>query len=182
MASRARLSDTDPLYKACQRDDPAAVAEHIRRHGGRVDICDTFGWTALHHASSHGKPRAVDALLAMKAHPNIKADDGVMPLSLAARWTGHVGIIRTLIAAHAQLDAVNNAGGTALHAAAHGDHVAAARVLLEAGADASIRQRDGKLAQELGSGAVAVVIRLHMTWSRRRAVFLAAGAGLWEWE
>jgi len=96
-----RLPDDDALFVAARDDDPEAVRRQVARHGGRVNAKDVYGWTALHHAASHGKPAAVEVLLDLKAPVNVKADDGVMPLGLAARWTGNVRAIKALIAAGA---------------------------------------------------------------------------------
>ena len=66
----------------------------------------------------------------------------------AAAHLGHVEVVRRLIAAGAPLDHVNNLGWTALmEAVVLGDggpnHRQVVRLLVEAGADRSIADRDG---------------------------------------
>jgi ankyrin repeat protein len=67
---------------------------------------------------------------------------------IAAAHLGHVEVVRRLIAAGAPLDHVNNLGWTALIEAVilgdgGPDHQAVVRLLVEAGADRSIADRDG---------------------------------------
>ena len=67
---------------------------------------------------------------------------------IAAAHLGHDEVVRRLIAGGAPLDHVNNLGWTALiEAVILGDggeaHIATVRALVEAGADASIADRDG---------------------------------------
>ena len=67
---------------------------------------------------------------------------------IAAAHLGRVEVVRRLIAAGAPLDHVNNLGWTALMEAVvlgdgGSDHQAVVRLLLEAGADSSIADRDG---------------------------------------
>jgi len=78
---------------------------------------------------------------------------------IAAAHLGHVEVVKTLIKAGAPLDHVNNLGWTALiEAIVLGDggsnHVACARALIAAGADKTIKDRNGKtplqLAKERG--------------------------------
>ncbi len=68
---------------------------------------------------------------------------------IAASHLGHVEVVQALIAAKAPLDHINNLGWTALlESVILGDggprHVATARALVEAGADASIADRQGQ--------------------------------------
>ena len=67
---------------------------------------------------------------------------------IAAAHLGHVEVVRRLIAARAPLDHVNNLGWTALIEAVilgdgGADHQAVVRLLVDAGADRSIADRDG---------------------------------------
>ncbi len=67
---------------------------------------------------------------------------------IAAAHLGHVEVVRRLIVAGAPLDHVNNLGWTALIEAVilgdgGADHQAVVRLLVEAGADRSIADRDG---------------------------------------
>jgi len=77
---------------------------------------------------------------------------------------------------------VNNAAESALHAAAYGDHVEAARELLDAGISVSLRNSGRKLAAEVASAAVAALIAAHVAWHRRRAAAIACYGDVWGWD
>lgn len=86
---------------------------------------------------------------------------------IAAAHLGHAEVVRRLIAAGAPLDHVNNLGWTALIEAVilgNGgpDHIDTVRALVEAGADATIADRDGTTplqhAQRRGYSEIAEII------------------------
>jgi ankyrin repeat protein len=102
-------------------------------HGADVGSTNRFGGTALIPASEHA----------------------------------HVETVRTLIAAGVPVNHVNDLGWTALHEAivlGNGDqhHVTVVRLLLEAGADATIPDRNGTLPRQLAAdaGHTAIVAEL----------------------
>ena len=73
---------------------------------------------------------------------------------IAAAHLGHVEMVKALIEAGAPLDHINNLGWTALiEAIVLGDggrrHIETVRVLVEAGANKSIADRDGRIPVEL---------------------------------
>ncbi|WP_428648798.1 ankyrin repeat domain-containing protein [Roseibium sp.] len=87
---------------------------------------------------------------------------------IAAAHLGHHEVVRHLIAGGAPLDHVNNLGWTALIEAVilgdgGPDHIATVRALIEAGADASIPDRDGvtplQHAEARGYTKIAEIIR-----------------------
>lgn len=86
---------------------------------------------------------------------------------IAAAHLGHAEVVRRLIAAGAPLDHVNNLGWTALiEAVILGDggraHIETVRALVDAGADASIGDRDGTTplqhARRRGYSEIAAII------------------------
>ena len=86
---------------------------------------------------------------------------------IAAAHLGHDGVVRQLIAAGAPLDHVNNLHWTALiEAVVLGDggprHQATVELLLDAGADASLTDRDGRtplaLARMRGYDAIVALL------------------------
>ena len=87
---------------------------------------------------------------------------------IAAAHLGHAEVVRRLIDAGAPLDHINNLGWTALIEAVilgdgGPDHLATAKALLEAGADAGIPDRDGvtplQHAERQGYAAMANLFR-----------------------
>lgn len=89
---------------------------------------------------------------------------------IAAAHLGHAGVVRQLIAAGAPLDHVNNLHWTALmEAIVLGDggarHQACVQALLQAGANATLTDRDGRtplqLAQARGYDAMVRLLREH---------------------
>lgn len=70
------------------------------------------------------------------------APQGRYPLHIAAAH-GHIGLIRRLIGAGADINARADNGETALHAAARGGHDAALIFLCKRGADVDATRRDG---------------------------------------
>ena len=94
----------------------------------------------------------------------------------AAAEEGQAGAVRSLATrgGRAALDAQTNDKWTPLHYTAANGHPTAAQLLLEAGADASLTNKNGKTAQDIGSDLAAACIR-----GRRdaAAVRRAAAAG-----
>ncbi len=74
--------------------------------------------------------------------------DGLTPLQFAATRPDNLAVIEFLIAAGASVDAQTNTGDTALHLAAQCNNKKAIKLLLAHGADASIKNKSGKIALE----------------------------------
>jgi ankyrin repeat protein len=108
----------------------------------------------LIYAAEKGHLAVVEQLLQAGADPNAATPSRPMlgqnetPLLVAAQ-SGHPRIVQTLIDAGARVNETNDAGMTALVAAAEAGEAEAAKVLLQAGADAGIRsQANGPTAFE----------------------------------
>lgn len=104
-----------------------------------VDAQAANGDTALMLAAYKGKLWAVDALLAKKAQVN---RPGWTALHYAAA-AGHAAIVQVLLEHHAYIDAASPNRTTPLMMAALGGHVDSARLLLDEGADAGLRNEAG---------------------------------------
>lgn len=148
-----------PLIKATQGGhlDAARVLLEAKAD---PDIRGFAGKTALYWAVERGYGDVVALLLEHKADPNIKTDAGLTPL-LEASKNGRVGIVKSLIASGAAVDAregddvlpgmLDTSGAaamTALMFAAVGGHEDVVRALLDAGADVTIRNNNGQTALE----------------------------------
>jgi len=100
---------------------------------------------AIFAAVIFGDTAEVETLLTgNRSLVNAVSPDGWLPLHLAAHF-GHADAVRALLNKGAKVNALstNAMHNTALHAAAAGRSKAAAKLLLDAGADANARQTGG---------------------------------------
>ena len=140
--AQAACSDKGPLCCSAANGWLAALKKLLDA-GWPIDKPCPGGDSALHHASWNGQPGAVALLLERGANVNFRGlEDGRTPLINAvineageAGGDDHVECIDALIAAGAEIDAVDEEGYSALkHACADGD-TALAKLLLDKGAD-----------------------------------------------
>lgn len=166
----------------CARVDRPDYIETIRflvSHRAHLGTLSAIGDTPLHFAVRQGDAQVAHLLLAAGA--DISARYGVdAPLHVAARM-GNLAMVQLLLftsrrgrpgAAAANPNAFNSAGDAVLHVAMRADHTAfvanIVEVLLQAGADASVRNSNGLNAWELA--LVKGLQEVH-------ALFLNRGAG-----
>ena len=109
--------------------------------GSVIEATNNDGHTPLATACWHGRPGAVEVLLARGigsggGHNHARVDvnrrmrGGLTPL-LAAAYEGHAALVRALLAAGADASARTDSGATTLFAAASRGHVETMRVLLD---------------------------------------------------
>jgi ankyrin repeat protein len=116
-----------------------------------VDITGFSGGTALIRAAAHDHPAVVEALLRAGADPNRRDNDTETALMWAADHAGNAEVLRALVHAGAAVDLRNDLGHTALTwTMLHGDPEMI-RVLLDAGAtiqanDLTVAARKGLIA------------------------------------
>ncbi|KKY13341.1 putative ankyrin repeat containing protein [Diplodia seriata] len=112
----------------------------------------------LHDAARTGCPAVVEALLAASADTEATTDDGSTPLHLAVAATNDAAAtVAALLAARANVAAETSKNEQPLHLALRRGSVAVAALLLQHGADANARLRDGTvpLIQACSSTAAA---------------------------
>jgi len=128
------LDDRTPLYWAASHgyDD---VIKVLLDNGASVHAGDYSGATPLHAASSNSHIKAMRVLLNGGADANSKNAYGVTPLEWAV---GDVEAVELLLAAGARVNEVNALGSTPLLAAAALRHSSVVKLLLAAGADATV--------------------------------------------
>jgi uncharacterized protein len=127
-----------------------ATVGALLRAGARPETSDRQGQTALHGAAREGHIEIARMLVAAGAD----ADDtawGHTPLMEAAAY-GRVAMVRLLLDHGADVNA-SSAGDTALILAAEQyragpEHLETVQVLLAAGADTNLRDRDGRAAYD----------------------------------
>lgn len=123
-----------PFLKAAERGHLQAV-QQLLAAGANPHHRSRGHDTALHRASTGGHDAIVGHLLLhANADPNALNKAGAAALSFAARH-GHTGCMTLLLDAHADIDAADQNGDTALIAAVMKLQVDAAKLLLQRGAD-----------------------------------------------
>ena len=134
------------------------------------------GLAPLYMAANRGHVEEVDALADADAELGWKNPINDRTVLHYAAMYGQAGAVRSLATrgGRAALDAQTNDKWTPLHYTAANGHPTAAQLPLEAGADASLTNKNGKTAQDIGSDLAAACIR-----GRRdaAAVRRAAAAG-----
>lgn len=146
-----------PLHVAADQRDPGLV-ERLITQGAEINARAANGQTALHVAAARGNYGVVRALLKRNADPNVEDAMGRRPAQvgihyegmarmlleggavpndiLVASYAGRADIVRDLLAKDKTLAQTALPDGvSALHFAAHHDHVKVAEMLLTHGAD-----------------------------------------------
>ena len=127
--------------------------------GAKVNSAYKDGTTPLHWASGNAGRnlrwyfypifQATKLLLDAGAKVDARDDDGATPLHGVTVWNNRADnesadVAKLLIAASANVDAMNKAGWTLLHKAAYFGDAVVVRILLDAGADGSLKNQKGE--------------------------------------
>ena len=108
------------------------------------------GFYPLGLASFYGHEEAAKLLLAKGADPNLAARNAMKVRAIhAACASGSLSIVRALLEAGADVNALQEKGFTPLHEAAATGKLELLRILLDHGANAELRTEDGKSALDL---------------------------------
>ena len=182
------------LIKSANNGDTETVILLLRA-GISPTVKDTQGWTALHWAAMRGYTATAQALIEAHADVNAKDGAGQTPLMEAAAycrdesvsllirsganlrdpssatalfWSAQSGCeetVKRLIAAGMSVHDKQELGWTPLMAACERGHLKVVQTLLNAGADRSLSNADGKtalaLAQDNGHSDIAAVLQQH---------------------
>lgn len=122
-----------PLHYAAARDHAEVVALLLDR-GARLDPKEREGETPLHRAASSGALEAAAALIERGADVGARNNYGRAPLLTAVREGGGVEMVKMLIAAGSEIDAVDESGDGALDLAAWRGFGTIVDLLLDQGA------------------------------------------------
>jgi len=143
------VAQTSPLFKAVELGHDQCLATLINAHAS-LDIVDGHGESILHYAAAEGTVKACELLLKAGAK-NVADGEGSWPLHVVDRNEKASEVTRLLLAAKAPVNITDNDGDTPLHTLAaavksstrsktNEELVATVELLLDAGADASLRR------------------------------------------
>lgn len=148
----ARTADgTTALMLACTRDSLPAIQELLKA-GASPDIRDSFGRTALMLAARAGKAGPVGVLI--KAGADVKGADGSGATALAHAADRPINheVMTLLLGAGSEVDLADAQGVTPLMRAAERADAQQVVQLLDAGAAARAKSRDGRTALDRARG------------------------------
>jgi len=140
---------THPLISAVQQDSLKVAELLVRAPKTNLNQTNEADENALMMAALRGHADLVNALIEHHAQVN---KTGWTPLHYAATG-GHVDIIRSLLEASAYIDAESPNGTTPLMMAGQYANASAVKVLLEAGADPTIKNQLGLSALDFARNA-----------------------------
>jgi hypothetical protein len=152
-----------PYLVAAHNGDIRAM-ELLARGGADPRARDSRDYDAITILAVADRPEAMEAAIRLGGDPRAITSPYRGTALIAAAHLGHHRVVRSLIAAGAPLDHVNNLGWTALIESivlgdGGADHRECLRLLLEAGADPNLADRQGRtpltLAREKGYDAMA---------------------------
>ncbi|MEY2781617.1 MAG: hypothetical protein RL307_1321 [Pseudomonadota bacterium] len=142
-------SGTPALIKAVTEPAPKIFEVLVRWPKIRVNETNLSGESALMLAAIQGRLDWVKLLLEHDADVNMP---GWTPLHYAAS-KGHIEIMRELLEHHAYIDAPSPNGTTPLMMAAHYGTPSATKLLLEEGADPTLKNQKDLTARDFAYGA-----------------------------
>jgi uncharacterized protein len=141
---------------------------HLFAAGASVNAFAPDGFTPLGLACFFGHPACVRMLLEQGADPKLAAQNEmrVCPIHSAVARADEadvLAVVQLLLAAGADVNAVQQGGYTALHQAADRGHASVVKALLAAGAQADARAANGRTAadhaQAQGHAAVVALLK-----------------------
>jgi len=134
----------DELMSLCFEGNTEAVQKFLNQHPKLKDNLRPHDHRLLMDAAVQGKAEVVECLLIAGAHPEQRGEYGGTPLHHAT-WRGHAETVRALLKTGKALDAIDdefgwNPVGWLAHGSVHcqvenSDHIATAKLLIDAGVD-----------------------------------------------
>lgn len=135
-----------PLEIAAKRSN-AEMVSLLLGAGARANRANPEGLRALHFAALAGSAPCAAALLKAGANPTLESLGGLTPLQAAVQSDaadGNVELVKLLLDSGAPINQVNRLGETALHNCVFNRNVSAFELLLERGADPTIKTQSGR--------------------------------------
>ncbi|XP_028296257.1 ankyrin repeat and SOCS box protein 2-like isoform X3 [Gouania willdenowi] len=157
-----------PLYKACEKNNPAIVAALLHR-GVAVNARCIQSCTALQEAATQNNVEICELLLKNGAKHALKNRFGLSPLFSAAQ-SGQTHALRCLLSHGADVNSEAADGATALYEACKNGHKAVVEMLLSHNADANKPGKRGLLPLHIATqqGSDAIVSMLVPVTSKTR--------------
>lgn len=166
--SCCNVNGHSPLHIALstQRND---IVEILLSYGAYPCLSSGNAQHPLHIATETENNRACELLL-KSSHTWQVDQDGNSPLHLAARYSNGqiMKILTSVFNQEERLNQTNNHGDAALHLAAFHGNILPLRILLKAGADPDVRQRDGS---HIVHTAIRGVSRLNQHYAQSQEVY-----------
>lgn len=144
--------------------------------GVDINAKDDFGFNALHHAVYLQQYETVNLLLAKGAEVDAKDANDDTPLIQAAQFRKFPiaqKILNLLLKANANVNHVDKDKWSALMTAASYGNESIVQILFQNGADANLKNRDGRTARELSAGQMHVQ-RIFQEFEREKLVNIEA--------
>jgi len=143
-AAPAGFTDDEKMFIAqAGAGNPTPVRDFIKK-GVNVNVQSPKGLTALHVACGSGHVAVIQMLLDAGADGTLADSMGLTPLHYAAGNSKKEGIKLLVGVAKAAVNQQDEDGCTPLHYAAYSGFRAAAGILINAGADVAIADKQGK--------------------------------------
>ncbi|KAL4493478.1 hypothetical protein ABPG72_007486 [Tetrahymena utriculariae] len=143
--SRDRTLKT-PLHYACLNGF-ATAADFLLKSGANIMAKDSTGKNPIHFASTCNNPQIISLLVGIKPDIVFSTDNSGLTCLHYAVWNNsikQVDIIRTLLDSHADVNAQDDDGKTALHHASKGARTRVIPILIQRGTDITLRDRAQK--------------------------------------
>ncbi|XP_039631898.1 caskin-1 isoform X4 [Polypterus senegalus] len=153
-----KTEDIATVQKLLQRPRPGKAKLLGSTKRVNVNVQDTDGFSALHHAALNGNTDLISLLLESQATVDIRDQKGMRPLHYAA-WQGKVEPMKMLLKAGSSVNSQSDEGQIPLHLAAQHGHYDVSEMLLQHQSNPCIVDNAGKTPLDLACefGRVGVV-------------------------
>ncbi|XP_028669637.2 caskin-1 isoform X4 [Erpetoichthys calabaricus] len=153
-----KTEDIATVQKLLQRPRPGKAKLLGSTKRVNVNVQDTDGFSALHHAALNGNTDLISLLLESQATVDIRDQKGMRPLHYAA-WQGKVEPMKMLLKAGSSVNSQSDDGQIPLHLAAQHGHYDVSEMLLQHQSNPCIVDNAGKTPLDLACefGRVGVV-------------------------
>lgn len=169
--ANAVSADSSPVHEAVRKNN-IPILTQILDGGGKVNSTTPDGKTPLHIAVQSNQVDMIQFLLSRGADPKAKTAQNVSCLHFAAA-EGDRLLIDKFISLGNHVNEANANGKTPLHVAAEKNHLDAIKALLNAGADAKLKDSWGRVAAECGKTTAYKLLNAHKPGQKYEFVVVA---------